>query len=578
MAFDGFITKSVITELKNTIIGAKVNKVFEPTKNEIILGLYNNGINYALNLCTSPEFCRICLTTHSKPNPQNAYNYCMLLRKYLIGGKIVKISNYDLERTVEIQFECYNDLNDLVIRKLFIEIMSRQSNIILTNENNIIIDTLKHFDNNVREILPAHEYVFTPINKTSFIEKNLNEFISIIENEKNPSLVNILTNTFIGFSKTFCTQTLKLLNIDDTNFSNQDLEKLFNYINELIKNMGTNNVSCKLINNKDYTLVLNNYADTYEYNDDYYNNSTLSVNFFLDDFYSSKENTSIFINSRNSLLKIVSSSLKKVYKKLENINLKLKECEQMDTFRLYGELLTANLYKFNPDSNISEITLENYYDENKTITIPLDKSLSIQKNIQKYFKKYNKLKNALSIVSEQKKEAEKELDYIESIVFNLSNSKNMNDINEVYEEISENVTTKKELSKKNKSKLPKKKNSSKDIELEKIDFDGYTIYIGKNNIQNDYISLKLSNPNDVWFHTQKIHGSHILLRNPENLDLSDIPENVLFKCACLAKENSKASKAINVSVDYCYSKFVKKASGAKPGMVIYNNFKTIIVK
>ena len=577
MAFDGFVTKAVVTELKNTIIGAKVNKVFEPTKNEVILGLYNNGINYTLNLCANPDFCRICLTTHSKPNPQNAYNYCMLLRKYLIGGKIINISNYDLERTIEIQFECYNDLNDLVVRKLFIEVMSRQSNIILTNENNIIIDTLKHFDNNVRELLPAHEYVFTPIAKTSFLEKNLNEFIDIIKKDENNSLVKILTNTFIGFSKTFCVQTLNLLNIEDTNYSDTDLEKLFNYINELIKNMGTSSVSCKLIDNKDYALILN-LADSYDYDDEYYSKSALHVNFFLDDFYSNKENTSIFINSRNALLKIVSASLKKVYKKLENINSKLKECEHMDTFRLYGELLTANLYKFNPDSNISEITVENYYNENKTITIPLDKSISVQKNIQKYFKKYNKLKNALAIVSEQKKEAEKELDYIESIVFNLSNAKTMNDINEVYEEISENVTTKKELSKKSKNKISKKKSTSKDIELEKIDFEGYTIYIGKNNIQNDYISLKFSNPNDIWFHTQKIHGSHILLRNSENLDLADIPETVLFKCACLAKENSKASKALNVSVDYCYSKFVKKAAGSKPGMVIYNNFKTIIVK
>ena len=417
MAFDGFVTKAVVTELKNTIIGAKVNKVFEPTKNEVILGLYNNGINYTLNLCANPDFCRICLTTHSKPNPQNAYNYCMLLRKYLIGGKIINISNYDLERTIEIQFECYNDLNDLVVRKLFIEVMSRQSNIILTNENNIIIDTLKHFDNNVRELLPAHEYVFTPIAKTSFLEKNLNEFIDIIKKDENNSLVKILTNTFIGFSKTFCVQTLNLLNIEDTNYSDTDLEKLFNYINELIKNMGTSSVSCKLIDNKDYALILN-LADSYDYDDEYYSKSALHVNFFLDDFYSNKENTSIFINSRNALLKIVSASLKKVYKKLENINSKLKECEHMDTFRLYGELLTANLYKFNPDSNISEITVENYYNENKTITIPLDKSISVQKNIQKYFKKYNKLKNALAIVSEQKKEAEKELDYIESIVFN----------------------------------------------------------------------------------------------------------------------------------------------------------------
>ena len=576
MAFDGFITKSIITELKNNIIGAKVNKVFEPTKNEIILGLYNNGINYALNLCANPEFCRICLTTHSKPNPQNAYNYCMLLRKYLIGGKIVNISNYDLERTIEIQFECYNDLNDLVKRKLFVEIMSRQSNIILTNENNIIIDTLKHFDNNVRELLPAHEYTFTPINKISFIEqKNLESFINNIKKHETNSLIKTLINTFIGFSKTFIKETIKILNINDTNYTENDLEKLFNYINELIENMGTSNISCKLIDNKDYTLVLNKYFDNY--NKDYYNTTNLNINFFLDDFYFNKESNSIFINSRNNLLKIVSTSLKKIYKKLENINLKLKECEEMDKFRLYGELLTANLYKINSETNISEISVENYYDNNKIMVIPLDKSLSVQKNIEKYFKKYNKLKNALSIVSKQKKEAEKELDYIETIVFNLSNSKSINDINEVYEEISENIATKKAFSNQKQNKLSKKKSSSKIIELEKVDFKGYIIYIGKNNIQNDYISLKFSKPNDVWFHTQKIHGSHVLLKNPENLDITDIPDEVLYKCAYLAKENSKAATSTNVSVDYCYARYVKKTSGAKPGMVIYNNFKTIIV-
>ncbi len=576
MAFDGFITKSIITELKNNIIGAKVNKVFEPTKNEIILGLYNNGINYALNLCANPEFCRICLTTHSKPNPQNAYNYCMLLRKYLIGGKIVNISNYDLERTIEIQFECYNDLNDLVKRKLFVEIMSRQSNIILANENNIIIDTLKHFDNNVRELLPAHEYTFTPINKISFIEqKNLESFINNIKKHETNSLIKTLINTFIGFSKTFIKETIQILNINDTNYTENDLEKLFNYINELIENMGTSNISCKLIDNKDYTLVLNKYLDNY--NKDYYNTTNLNINFFLDDFYFNKESNSIFINSRNNLLKIVSTSLKKIYKKLENINLKLKECEEMDKFRLYGELLTANLYKINSETNISEISVENYYDNNKIMVIPLDKSLSVQKNIEKYFKKYNKLKNALSIVSKQKKEAEKELDYIETIVFNLSNSKSINDINEVYEEISENIATKKAFSNQKQNKLSKKKSSFKIIELEKVDFKGYIIYIGKNNIQNDYISLKFSKPNDIWFHTQKIHGSHVLLKNPENSDITDIPDEVLYKCAYLAKENSKAATSTNVSVDYCYARYVKKTSGAKPGMVIYNNFKTIIV-
>jgi len=570
MAFDGFITKSVITELKNTIIGAKVNKVFEPTKNDVVLSLYNNGNNYLLDLCANPEFCRICLTSHSKQNPQNAYNFCMLLRKYLIGGKITKISNYDLERTVEIQFECYNDLNDLVKRKLFVEIMSRQSNIILTNENNIILDTLKHFDNNVRELLPAHEYVFTPINKISFLETSFDDLIELKNNSECTSITHFFMDTFIGFSKPLIKETLSNLKISNFDFSNENLQALYDYFTELILSLGTTKVICKKISEKDYTLILNNEQLDVD-------NGILHVNYFLDEFYFNKEENSIFVNSRNNLLKIVSSSLKKVYKKIENINLKLKECNEMDKFRLYGELLTANLYKVNSSLNYQEFTVENYYDNNSLITIPLDKSISVQKNIEKYFKKYNKLKNALVIVSEQKKEAEKELNYIESIVFNLSNSKNLNDINEVYEEIAENVSTKKAISKQEKNKQ-NKKSSTKKIELDSIEIDGYTVYIGKNNIQNDYISLRFSNPKDIWFHTQKIHGSHVLLRNPENLDIEDIPENVLFNCARLAKENSKASDSLNVSVDYCYAKLVKKASGAKPGMVIYNNFKTIIVK
>lgn len=572
MAFDGFITKSIISELKKSIIGAKVNKIYEPTKNDVILSLYNNGKNYNLSLCTNPEFCRICLTNYSKPNPQNALNFCMLLRKYLVGGKIINISNYDLERTVEIQFECYNELNDLVVRKLFIEIMSRQSNIILTNENNIIIDTLKHFDNNSRELLPAHEYTFTPINKISFLEiKSFENFLEIINASGSIiSLTKFFIDTFIGFSKPFVKESLKLLSISDSKYTENDLNKFYNYLKDLINNFGTQNIYCKKISEKDYTLIFGESTEPDE-------EDLLHINCFIDDFYYDKEQDSLFTNSRNNLLKIVSASLKKVYKKMENINIKLKECEKMDTYRLYGELLTANLYKFTNSPNLSEVTIENYYDNNNPITISLDNSLNINKNIEKYFKKYNKLKNALSIVSEQKKETVKELDYIESIVFSLSTARNLNDINGVYEELSQNVVTKKAINKKEKNNIVKKQESNK-IELQSIIVDGYTVYIGKNNMQNDYLSLKFANPNDVWFHSQKIHGSHILLRNPENLELDEIPENVLFNCARLAKENSKASDSLNVCIDYCFAKFVKKVSGAKPGMVIYNNFKTIIVK
>ena len=562
MAFDGIITRAVISELKPNLIGAKVNKIFQPTKNDVILGLYNNGINYALNLSTNPESCRISLTTYSKPNPLNALNFCMLLRKYLVGARIIDISNMDLERTVKIEFEAYNELNDLVRRKLFIEIMSRQSNIILTNENNIIIDTLKHVDSSSRELLPAHEYEFTKITKNSFLSiKSSEEFIKLLKEYEISNISNFLPTFFIGFSKTFVLKCLLDLDIKDDDLKEESLTKLYNYINKILNSIGTNKISC--VNYKDdYTLSLQE------------NNENLNINFFIDDYYNKKEQINSFIGSRNSLLKIILGTLKKEYKKLENINNKLKECSNMDTYKLYGELLTANLYRFKNIPNIDKIELENYYNENKLITIPLDKSLSVHKNIDKYFKKYNKLKNALSIVSIQKEETEKELDYIESIVFSLENAKNLSDINEIYEEVAENIVTKKEIFKKTK-KVNKKHTHVNKMKIEATFIEGYSVYVGKNNIQNDYLSLKFADKNDYWFHTQKIHGSHVILKTNGN---TDIPSSVLIKCAKLAKENSKAVNSSNVPVDFCLVRYVKKASGSKPGMVIYTNYKTIYIK
>lgn len=564
MAFDGFVTKAIITELNNNLIGAKVNKVLQPTKSEIILELYVNGKNYSLLLSCDPEFCRIGLTKYSKPNPQNALNFCMLLRKYLVGGKILEISNYDLERTVQIKFSCYNELNDLVTRKLYIEIMSRQSNIVLTNENNIIIDSIKHFDTNTREMLPAHEYEFVPIAKKSFIAlENTSDFINLIPEDS--MLSKSLPNLFIGFSKTFVNLLLQRLKIDDTNFSHTDLTNLYNTIKEIISNFGTNKISAIRFGN-DFIIANTETSEI------------LQINNFIDDYYFFKEQNTHFQTAKNNLLHIVLASLKKITKKLENINQKLKECNDMDKYKLYGELLTANLYKINSSYNLSEIEVENYYDNNNLIKIPLDKSVSVHKNIDKFFKKYNKLKNALIIVSEQKKETEKELDYIESIVFSLENAKSLKDINEIYEEISENIVTKKNVSNKKQNNLKKKQKNSSEHELTSIEFENYTIYIGKNNIQNDYLRTKVANPNDVWFHAQKIHGSHIILKNSKNLPIEDIPETVLFECAKLAKENCKSELSLNVPIDYCYVKYVKKAPGAKPGMVIYSNFQTIIVK
>ena len=559
MAFDGIVTKSVISELNNKLIGAKVNKILEPTKNEIVLELYTNGQKYNLLLSCDSELCRISLTTHLKPNPQNALNFCMLLRKYLTGGKVLEISNYDLERTIEIKFSCYNELNDLVVRKLFLEIMSRQSNIILTNENNIIIDSIKHFDNSTRELLPAHEYTYAPITKQSFLSiKSCDEFIKLIDNT---SILQQLQNKFIGFSKIFIKSILSDLNIGETNLNKSELSNLYKKIHAITDNINTNKISCINFEND---FVISNTQKTDE----------LQINNFIDKFYYEKEINSTFKKARNELLHIVEAYLKKVTKKLDNINNKLKECNNLETYKLYGELLTANLYRLDSCSNLNEIELENYYNNNETIKIPLDQSISIQQNIKKYYKKYNKLKNALVIVSEQKKDAEKELNYIESIVFSLENAQNIKNLDNIFEEVSENLVSSNRTSKK---LLSKKNISKKEIEIASIEFKGFTIYVGHNNIQNEYLTLKFANRNDIWFHAQQIHGSHVVLKNP-NLEIDDIPDDIIEKCALLAKENSKAANDTGANIDYCYIKNVKKAPSGKTGMVHYTNYKTIYIK
>lgn len=559
MAFDGIVTKQVVLELKSVLIEGKINKIFEPNKNEIILGIYSGGKNYALDISIASNNYRMNLTTTSKPNPLNAPNFCMLLRKHLIGAKIKDIYSNSLERIVFINFEGYNELNDLVSKTLVIELMGKHSNIILLNDKNIIIDSLRHLDKtegSLRDILPAREYIVPASDKKDIYKTEEKDFT--ISGE----ILSHIPNSYNGISKTFILYTLKKLNIDDNNYSNEEIKKLYTYIKDILNNLGTSNVITVNTDNKDFTLELSK------------TDELLQTNFFLDDFYKEKEDNEIITSYKSNLSKLVLSCLKKITKKVNNINLKLKECEDMDTFRIYGELITSNLYRIDNSKNVSSIVLENYYDNNTPTSIPLDKTISPSYNAKKFFKKYNKLKNTLTIVSEQKKEATRELDYLESIIYELENATTISDLEEIDNEISENVlfknTTK--ISKVKKNKVNKRIIHD---EYEPITYnvDGFTLYVGKNNKQNDYITTKLGKNEDLWFHTKEIRGSHCLLK----CNGSKVDDNTIVSCAEIAAYYSKAKLSSNVPVDYCYIKNVKKPSGSKPGMVIYTNNQTINV-
>ena len=565
MAFDGIITKQVVLELKDVLIGGKINKVFEPNKNEIILGIYSGGKNYALNISISSNNYRMHLTTNSKPNPLNAPNFCMLLRKHLVGSRITDIYNNSLERIIYINLDCYNELNDVVTKKLVIELMGKHSNIILLNNKNYIIDSMRHLDSysgSTRDILPAREYINPPSEKEDLYNINYNSFNNSIISSPDKNLSVCLPNLYNGVSKCFILEILKELNISDSNYTDNDLDKLYSYLQNLLKNLGTANVSPIKIDTKDYCLILKN------------NKDFLQTNFFLDDFYKQKEDNEVLINYKNNLSKLALSALKKITKKVNNINSKLKECEQMDTYKMYGELITANLYRINNDINISSISLENYYDNNNVIEVPLDETISPSQNAKKFFKKYNKLKSTLEIVSIQKIEASKELEYLESIIYELENAVTLEDLEEIDNEISENVLFKNNQKSSNikKNKINKRKVHD---EYEPITYniDGFTLYVGKNNKQNDYITTKLGKNEDLWFHTKDIRGSHCLLK----CNGSKVSQNTINACCEIAGYYSKAKNSSNVPVDYCFIKHVKKPSGAKPGMVIYTNNQTINV-
>ena len=589
MAFDGIVAKAVVAELNHCLLNGKINKIFEPNKNEILLGIYSGGKNYCLNVSIDSVNYRVNLTTNVKPNPQNVLNFCMVLRKHLLGGCIKKIYSNGLERIIFIDIDCYNELNDLITKTLVIELMGKHSNVILLNANSIIIDSLRHlnkFDNSTRDIFPGSKYMSIISNKLDFISiKTFDEFYRNlnITTDTNFSLSSTLSQKYNGFGKNNILHLLESLNISDTSNSTTDLKIIYNYLKTLLSTL-PNEVSIQEFNGnkKDYFISI-----------DRNKTNALSINFSLDDFYYTKESTEQFKCYRDNVLKLVLNYVSKIKDRIHNIDTKLKECDRMDLYKLYGELITSNLYRI-PDYPQTEITLENYYDNNNPITIPLNNTISPSKNAKMFFKKYRKLQNTVSIVSKQRELAEAELTYLDSIVYEISEAKTVADIDNIYSEICDNLLYDKNantvnnhvynIKESNKAKKTQSKENSS-IQPEKCLVDGYTVFVGKNNKQNDYLTCKIAQNSDIWFHTKDIHGSHVVLKldnepiNSNKLDISKttVPSSVLYKCASLAAYYSKARMSQNVPVDYTYIKYVKKPNGAKPGMVIYTNNKTLYV-
>lgn len=572
MAFDGITTSSVINELKQNITGGRVDKIYQPESDEIIMTVRNMGKAFKLLITANASHPRIHFTKATKNNPMQPPLFCMVLRKHLTSGKIIDITQPQFERIVNIYIESMNEMGDYSTKCLRLEIMGRHSNLILTDENEIILDCAKHITHDkssVREVLPGKKYAFPPSKeKVNPLELSKENFIDII-NKNSQKIQAAIYKSYTGISPItaseicFRAETDASLNTEE--LTNEQIEKLFNSFSKIVENIKLNNYYPNIIydeTNKPTEFSPIEMKMFSNYNIQYYD----SISELLEQFYKEKDTHYRLNQKSQDLKKIINQNIERCVKKKDIQVRTIKEIANRDLYKLYGELITSNIYTIKKGMN--SFTSINFYDENQSeITIPLESELTPAENAQKYFKRYNKEKRTYTALQTQMKQNDDELEYLEGLLTSVQNAVEEQDIKEIREELSEQGFIKKIKNTKGKAAIKKSK------PLHYISSDGFDIYVGKNNRQNDELTLKTAKGNDIWLHTKKIPGSHVIIISSGQ----EVPEKTLNEAANLAAYYSKGRSSSQVPVDYTQKKNVKKPAGAKPGMVIYETNKTAYI-
>ncbi|WMJ81383.1 NFACT RNA binding domain-containing protein [Clostridium sp. MB40-C1] len=567
MALDGMFLNSIVYELNNSILNGKIDKVNQPEKDEIVLTIRQGRKNTKLLISASANYPRIHLTNLNKTNPIKAPMFCMVLRKYLTNSRILEINQINSDRLLVINLESRDELGFDSIYSLIIEIMGRHSNITLVRgRDGIIMDSIKHVTpdmNSYRITLPGIKYVYPPkSNKLSPLQFNIDEAKKQILENNIELNENMFMKLFTGISKTLSKEIA--FNLKSNNIS-MDLNCIDNIL-DFSKNIFDK------FSSKDFHYFAykknNSLKDFYcialKSMQDYDKLSYESPSKLLENFYYTKDKLDRLKAKSSDLHKIVTNNINRCIKKDSILNSTLKECEDKEKYQLYGELLTANIYAI--EKGMKEIEVLNYYSDNsENICVKLDENKTPSQNIQIYYKKYNKLKKSEESAHEQLNQNADELDYLYSVLTNIENASNYDEINEIKNELIETGYIKfKKSHKNNKSKASKP--------MHFVSSDGFDMYVGKNNIQNDFLTLKFANKHDIWMHTKEIPGSHVIIRNS-----GEIPYSTLLEGANLAAYYSKGQNSSKVPVDYTEVKNVKKPNGAKPGMVIYSTNQTLYI-
>ena len=571
MSFDGTVVAGITHELESQLTGGYITKIAQPEKDALVLTIKNNRTQYKLFLSANASLPLAYITEENRKSPLTAPNFCMLLRKHLGSAKILDISQPGLERIIRIKTEHLDEMGDLSVKHLVIELMGKYSNIILLDNEEKVLDSIKHISmlvSSVREILPGKSY-FVPAQEGRInpLEADISYFTDIIA-AKPISIGKAIYTSLTGFSPQLANEICTLSGLDadqsTASLNSDNISTLFNHFQKFIS----------FIKNGEFTPTIyygTNLAPkafaafSLSIYSDMESKTFSDLSSLLEEFYNSKDKTDRIRQKSTDLRKLITNAISRTANKLDIFAKQLRDTENRDKFRIYGELITT--YGYQANDGDKGLTCIDYY-SGKEVNINLDTTIPVMANAKKYFDKYARLKRTYEAVLVQQEDAQAELNHLESIKISLDIAENEEDLAEIRKELENSGYAKKTAisGKKGKAK------EAKGTPLHFISSDGFDIYVGKNNIQNDYLTFKLASNNDWWFHAKKCAGSHVLLVT----NGKEVPDKTFEEAGKLAVHYSSVNTSSLPSgdgtkheVDYVQKKEVKKPNGAKPGFVVY---------
>ena len=557
---DSLLIEDFYEENKDFFINARVQKIQQPTRREIILFLRSNAESRKLYININPEFYHLCFM--SKENemkrdiqiPKQPPMFCMLLRKHLEGAKILSVHKPEFERIIELNFENYNELGDKIEECLSIELMGKHSNIVLYNaDNNIILGCAHNVGaekSKERELSGGLPYIYPPKqDKKNLLMTRSDHFLSHLKKSQLP-VKKALSDRYFCLSQAVCEEICNFHKINPlqiaSTLTDEQTKIIFVALHEFLAN-----------NNRKYSLS----ADFSKYScvsrlDKNYD----SINNLIDDYFAFNIEKSLACSLKTSLKTRLGKEIKRFENTLNNQQKQLDKKEKAVDYMKKGNLLTANSYRIK--NGEKSVTLTDF-ETGKDIEIQLDENLSAIENAQRYFKLYNKIKRACEIAQKMAQDTKEQILYNKQLLYDIENTDSLAELKEIAEDIEPEIKP-----------SPSKKKELK-LNIMKLDIDGFKVYIGKNNKQNDYLYSKISSPDDVWFHTLNTPGSHIIVKTHETK--KELKDETILKIAKLAKEYSTAKSSTKIPVVYTLRKYIKRPNNTKSGFVVYKNETEIVV-